>query len=97
METKRRNYAKLLEHGNKAQLEKLKKNDHKSDFLEIELTHLFTMLFQEYCELEEEFINRNMEEWRENIDYNKIRHEAADIANFAHMIILKCDKEINGK
>jgi len=83
-----RDYNKLLEAGNKAQLEKLKENEHKEDWESMPFEYKCIRLHEEHHEFTDELIAINR-------DYAKIRHEAADIANFAHMIILACDKEIN--
>jgi hypothetical protein len=95
-----RDYTKLLEAGNKAQLEKLKQNGHKKGFNDINLEYATRRIEDEYQELSEEIWIITHDEqcinyWhKDNKDYKKIRMEAADIANFAHMIILKCDKEL---
>jgi hypothetical protein len=83
-----RDYNALLSAGNIAQIEKLKENDHKESFDNIPLWEAYYLLRDEIEELDFEIDNKNK-------DYSKIRHEAADVANFAHMIILKCDREIN--
>lgn len=83
-----RDYKALLEAGNKAQLEKLNlsKNEDKEGFEDLPVGMLTNRINDELEELYDEMpLPRN---------YVKIRHEAADIANFAHMIILACDKEL---
>ncbi len=96
-----RDYTALLEAGNKAQLEKLRKNGHKKSFDMMDIMELFELLDIERLELDQEIYrmstyNGNIVKcFRANIDLTKIRHEAADIANFAHMIILACDKELS--
>ncbi len=95
-----RDYTALLEAGNKAQLEKLKKNGFKKGFDTIGITKAFTRLQDEVRELDEELYNTMNQEGciikflKCTSDVKKVRHEAADIANFSHMIILACDKEI---
>lgn len=84
-----RDYEKLIESGNKAQLEKLLQNEHKPGFEDIDIVYAYKRIKQEESELFWEIFNG-----KENVDFSKIRHEAADIANFAHMIIYKCDQEI---
>ena len=79
-----RDYKKLIAAGNKAQIEKLKENEHKKGFDDIDIMETLSLLYGEFKELEYECV------YSENID--AIRLEAADIANFAHMIILKCDE-----
>lgn len=89
-----RDYTALLEAGNKAQLEKLEENGHKEGFDDIDISLCEERLKDEVKELDKEIWDEYYEEYFENMDYKKIRHEAADIANFAHMIILACDKEL---
>lgn len=80
-----RDYEELLKAGNKAQLEKLKENKHKKGFDEISIPYAYGRMKEEMSEL---FKARGTE---------NIRLEAADVANFAHMIILKCDKMLANK
>lgn len=90
----KRDYTALLEAGNAAQIEKLEMNGHKKGFDE-GIYELFTDLMNETYELELELYADYPESFKvESVDYAKARHEAADIANFAHMIILACDKEL---
>jgi len=77
----------LFKAGNQAQREKLEKNGHKKGFDDIDIWKAFCRLRGEVEELDAEL--------SANWDCNYIRHEAADIANFAHMIILVCDKELS--
>ena len=86
-----RNYEDLLSAGNKAQLEKLEENSHKRGFDNIDLNYAHTRIKEEMSELDIE-INGLPHDQR--IDFKKVRREAADVANFAHMIIFKCDQEI---
>ena len=86
-----RDYDALLKAGNQAQIEKLKKNEHKKGFDNIGFTYGFIRLTEELKELEEELIC--LKHGLNN--YETLRSEAADIANFAHMIILACDKELD--
>ena len=95
-----RDYTALLEAGNKAQREKLGQNWYKEGFDDIDIEYATNRIKDEFEELTNEIwiISYAMgctNYWhKENKDYKKIRHEAADIANFAHMIILACDKEL---
>jgi NTP pyrophosphatase (non-canonical NTP hydrolase) len=78
-----RNNAELLVHANIAMMEKLNENKHKPSWDNISLRELLKRLRQECAELDEA------------VDTGKpddIRREAADVANFAAMIILFCDK-----
>lgn len=83
----KRNYKELFQAGNKAQLEKLQRNEHKKGWNDLRVGYLTNRIDDELEELFKETISMPR-------DYRKIRHEAADIANFAHMIILRCDKEL---
>lgn len=85
--SRKRNYADLLGAGNNAQIEKLLENEHKGGFTGQDLIQLFLLLQEEVLELTREMV-------LEFYDPRSIRREAADIANFAHMIILECDREI---
>ena len=78
---------KLIQAGNKAQLEKLHEHGHKNGFDNIDIDYAQSRIWDEWSELV-------VESSLKNRDHKKIRHEAADIANFAHMIILQCDKII---
>ena len=88
----KRNYEELFQAGNKAQLEKLQQNGHKKGFDDIDIEYASERIEQEWNELSAEVML--IDTFDDEPDYEAIRHEAADIANFAHMIILKCDKEI---
>ena len=85
-----RNYRELLEHGNKAQLEKLLENKHKEDWPN-EIDYTYACMDLEMKELQKE-VYRGY-----GVDFSKIRREAADVANFAHMIILACDRRLNNE
>ena len=81
----------LLTAGNKAQREKLEKYNYKPSFENISFVDSFNGLVDEVKELAEAFQSPDVNKQ----GYKNIRHEAADVANFAHMIILACDKEIS--
>jgi len=85
-----RDYTELQNAGNKAGLEKLKMNEHKDGFDNIDMNYAYGRILEECTELG---IEMNKSYW-EYGDYEAIRHEAADVRNFCDMIILKCDKEI---
>lgn len=85
-----RDVLSLLEAGNKAQLEKLKENDHKTGFDNLGFQYIYSRLQDEMSELDEEV-------FKEDIDFIKIRKELANIANFCHMGILTCDKIVKEK
>ena len=88
-----RDVLSLLESGNKAQLEKLKENHHKDNWENMSFEELYDFLHAEEVELYNEVCTPEGE-WIDKPDYSKIRKEAADVANFAHMIIQFCDKQI---
>ena len=79
----RRKYKDLLASGNAAQIEKLRENDHKDGFDGDNLAGIHVLLEDEVGELWEAIEDRDM---------IKIRREAADVANYAHMIIYNCDR-----
>ena len=95
-----RNYTALLKAGNAAQLEKLEQNGHKEGFDTIGIIKAFDRLQDEVRELDEELYNTLTQEGcvikfiKGTSDVKKARLEFADIANFAHMGILACDKII---
>ncbi len=89
-ESENRDYDSLIKAGNKAQIEKLRENDHKDPFNTV-------ALWDAYCLLRDEIEELDFEIDDSNKDYSKIRREAADVANFAHIIILKCDQELSIK
>jgi len=86
-----RNYGELLAHANIACLEKLNENSHKPGFDTISLGETFNGLQEEVIELKNEILS--------SYNPDTIRREAADVANYAAMIILFCDrwKESIGK
>ncbi len=81
----KRNYKELLEAGNRAQLEKLYENKHKDGWDDISVGYAISRLKEELRELALAYHTESTKH---------VRREAADIANFAYMIILKCDKYI---
>lgn len=94
-----RNLFRLLYHGNKAQIEKLERDKDKPDFLDHNLYDLYYLLNDEIKELNNELDKHiNLANDYDNIDMlrDAIEQEAADVANFAHMIILKC-KDLKGE
>lgn len=85
-----RDYKKLLEAGNAAQLEKLKVNSHKQGWDNIPFEDSFNGLVDEVKELREAFENKpTTETYRDGL--LAIRNKAADVANYAHMIIYRCN------
>ena len=95
-----RDYKALLEAGNRAQREKLEENGHKTGFDNLELKYIYKRLKQEMRELWKEIYWKPFIKMiscmllKHYIDYRSTRFEFGDIANFAHMGILVCDKEI---
>ncbi len=86
----RRDYHALLNAGLTAQEEKLRENQHKESFDDVKMWDAYTMLRDEVEELDCEIDSIDK-------DFSKIRREAADIANFCHMIILRCDQEMKNE
>lgn len=93
-----RNYKALIESGNAAQLEKLMENEHKRGFENIDIPHAFRRMSEELDEAHIEMckygISNRLNVKPEKSVLEAIRHEAANIANFAHMIIYRCDQEL---
>lgn len=89
----REEYESLLSAGNKAQIEKLKANSHKSGMDNLDPCYGYDCLEKEMEELQNELLLYPLSEDKKE-SWKAIRREAADIANFAYMIILKCDKEL---
>lgn len=83
-----RDYDKLFESGNRAQLEKLELHNRKDCWKKLTLRELMFLLLDEAVELHDEYYNID------KLSFDNIRKEAADVANYAHMIIQKCDEEI---
>ncbi len=81
----KRDYKRLLREGKKAMKEKLKENDHKCGFDVESINILFKKLQAKVYELQDE-----LQVQPKLYDLKAIRHEAADVANYAFMIILKC-------
>ena len=82
----------LIEYANKGMLEKLSENRHKPCWRELTMLEMLKNLMIETEELYDEMvfycdIDVSKEEKR-----SKIRREAADVANYAAMIIEKCYK-----
>ena len=72
----------LLEAGTRAQREKLEENTDKGSWLNLNTSELFDLLSVEMRELADTF---GMD------DTEAMRREAADVANYAHMIIERCN------
>lgn len=84
-----RDIDKLLGRGNALQTYKLLANAHKDDFNTLKVDELFALLEDEVEELAEE-----VHKWRNGeCELIDLVLEAADVANFAHMIILKAEEE----
>lgn len=82
-----RDYEDLQAAGNRAGLEKLMQNEHKSGFDDIDINYAMKRLEQERDELWAEIIMKDK-------NFAAIRSEAADVRNICDMIIYKCDKEL---
>lgn len=93
-------YSELFESGNKAQLKQMIKNEHKEGWNDINIKYAYKRIKQKTRILWREiylkpfiFMVSGMLVRRYK-DHRSIRKEAANIANFTQMIILKCDKEL---
>ncbi len=86
----KRDYDKIIKHGNIAQREKFAQNEHKPGFNRVTLNYVHRRIKEELIELEEELLNPNPSNKR----LENIRAELADISNFAHMGIYSCDQEL---
>lgn len=85
-----RDYHELIDAGNTAQMEKLRAREYKGDYEELEFDELFHLIIDEALELRAEIRRTNVP----NImRLNRIRNEAADVANYAHMVILRAERE----
>jgi DNA-binding FadR family transcriptional regulator len=84
-EIEKRNYFGLFYSLIPAMLEKLYENKHKKGWENIDFEYASNRILDEYRELKEAIIDNDIKE---------IRREAADIANFAAMIIYQCDKKL---
>lgn len=81
-----RDYDGLLKSGNRAQMEKLQQNGHKRGFDDIDIPYAKERILEEWSELAKAI--------NEGQPLEEVRSEAADVANFAHMIIYVCDRKI---
>jgi len=92
-----RNINELLNAGTMAQIEKLKENEHKDGFDSLDIIDTYMRLFDEVLELGEELFDNfgmaDIMKLKEKPDYVSVRRESADVANFAHMIVLNCVKK----
>lgn len=92
----KRNYKELFQAGNKAQLEQMEKHEYKRGWKNFLLHSSFQGIRKSAIHIESALYKSftHQEIIIEPTDLKMIRKKAANIANFAHMIILKCDKEI---
>jgi len=89
-------YDKLIEAGNKAQIEKMEENSRKDEFqdrwdnfpIDISIYHMKRNM-KKLIEIEFDMKENDAKMW-----YEILRMKAANIANYADMIILKCDEMI---
>lgn len=80
-----RNYDKLLDAGNNAQLIKLRRDHHKKDWNDMSFDEMNSLIYEEYEELHDELITRTP-------DYNLIKFECADLMNALNFMVCHCDK-----
>ena len=99
MENSNSQYDPMFEAGIEAQLEKMIKNNHKKGWDDIDIRYAHSKIIDNQLKLPELLYNRHFENPVSNseIDCESVRKIAANIANFAHMIILKCDNIIKDK
>ena len=90
-----RDYDELFIRGTNAQREELEEKERKNGFDNIGIPYALRTIEEKIDELRGAI--RLAAVFDQEIDYTTVRHTAADIANFAHMIILKCDKELEKK
>ena len=87
VDKQQRDYSELFKVGTVAQLEKLNLYENKGEFpTDLKLLYLLMQ-----GEVKEVGIDLYMD------DPEAIRLEAADVANYAHMIILECERRINSE
>lgn len=87
-----KDYDDLFKAGNTAQLEKLKKNEHKKGYNKIDLFYACDRIEEERSELFDVLFNFRQTDIEKA---KRAREEFADIANFAHMGIYACDNIIS--
>lgn len=80
-----RDYDLLFEHGRRAVMEKLLKNEHKRGFENIPFEYAYIRLCEEMEELQEEVMKFSK-------DLKAIRLEVADVLAFGLMLIVACDR-----
>ena len=83
-------YIKMFESGNKAQLEEMIINDHKNGWDNIHMSWAIKKIGEHLPEMNIITLYK-----RPVFSYVRLRKLAADVANLAQMIIMKCDKEIS--
>ena len=83
-------YDEMFKAGNEAQLEQMVKNEHKEGYDKIDINYAIDKIVDKADEL---WVRMRV---KEN-NYVEIKTSAAHIANYAQMIILKCNKEIKNE
>lgn len=101
---KGRDYDELINAGTTAMMEKLKMNEHKPNFDNVDLYYEYGRLEDEVSEVMRELYDEDIRasgysEWTkiEKIDYPALRHEFADTAIRCFIAILECDRQIKGE
>lgn len=90
-------FNKLLKLGKEAQLQKLIENDHKQGFEDMPIHDAFILINEKMHIISKEIYER-YDEWigqvipEDQLNLDIIQSKLADIANFAHMGILTCNK-----
>ena len=91
------NYKDLFRAGNKAQTEQMECNRHKRGWQNFPIHDSYQGIKMSGIHLQDYLFDLFTDKKRKlrKVDYKEVRKKAANIANFAHMIILKCDKVIS--
>lgn len=82
-------YQKLFEAGNKAQLEQMEMNKHKDGWDDFPVSLAAHSILSNLKEIIDRYDDSTMS------GIEVVRRRAANISNFANMIILRCDNVIN--
>ncbi len=93
-------FESLIDSGNKAQIEKLNANKHKNGLGHMPIGYLLNLLSKQSFKLANEIrfeydsLSKDFK-IKGKVRYKIIRGIAANIANYAHLIIVNCDQKID--
>lgn len=89
-------YDEMFEAGNKAQLEQMIKHKHYTGWDNFGIGAGFEGIRKNAIKIESQLYTLFTRQGKKkvSVDYESVRKRAANIANFAHMMILDCDKEL---